>query len=414
MSFIGFGAYRVSYKSDAHKEALVYALDSGVRLIDTSANYTDGDSEKLIGEVMKDRNREEFHIISKVGYIQGTNLETYGELEIPKEEICDFGEHMKHCIHPVFIEDQIKRSLERLGMDYIDTYLLHNPEYYLKQEKSDKKEYYRRIRVAFEKLEELVERGLIKDYGISSNTLVDPREDHTSTDLDVVFGAARDMSVDHHFRYIQFPFNILEMGAIERQYDGDHLIEHAHTLGLKTIANRPLNSFSEQGLLRLAKYVVDDTYKDPANAEKIFNDCIQPLVVKWIEVRESDDDKLFDLPLMKQISQIWHKQNSKDAVDQVFYQYFYPFIARVWGSDLSVKDSQPFYDLHEHAFEFAKQNMNNRADMFENQAIDKGLLFESDLTLSQKVIEKYKTFGIDHILVGMKDKSYVDDMKMFF
>lgn len=413
MSFLGFGSYRISHRSDVHREALIYALDNGVDLIDTSANYTDGESEILIGEVLKDRERSRFHIISKFGYIQGKNLETYQELNIPNEEIVHFAEGLKHCLHPVFIEDQLKRSLERLQVERIDTYLLHNPEYYLKTEGSDKKEYYRRIKQAFEKLEELVEKGMISQYGISSNTFVDPRDEHTATDLDTVLGAARSIKEDHHFRVIQFPFNILEMGAIERQYDGDHLIERAQKFGLKTIANRPLNSFTEHGLLRLATYSVDDVYTNPENAEKIFNDCIQPLVVKWLEVRESEDDKLFDLPLMKQLSQIWYKQNSRDAVDQIFYQYFYPFIARVWGSDLSVKDSQTFYDLHEHAFEFAKHNMNERARMFEKQALDKGLLRESDLSLSQKVIEKYKMFGIDHVLVGMKEKAYVDDLSDF-
>ncbi|MAZ47701.1 MAG: hypothetical protein CME65_04015 [Halobacteriovoraceae bacterium] len=414
MSFIGFGCYRVSNRSEEHRDALSYALDQGVSLIDTSSNYTDGESEKLVGEVLASKERDQYHVISKIGYIQGQNLETYEELNIPSDEVVHFAEGLKHCIHPVFIEDQVKRSLERLQLNRLDTYLLHNPEYYLKTEGSEKKEYYRRIQQAFEKLEELVERGLILQYGISSNTFVDPREDHTSTDLDIVMGAARSVKEDNNFKMIQFPFNILEMGAIERQYDGDHLIERAHKFGLKTVGNRPLNSFTDHGLLRLATYPIEEIYKNSENAEKLFNKCIEPLVIKWLEVRESEDDKLFDLPLMKQMSQIWYKQNSRDAVDQIFYQYFYPFIARVWGSDLSVNDSQTFYDLHEHAFEFAKHNMNERALMFERQALDKGLLRESDLTLSQKVIEKYQSFGLDHVLVGMKDKAYVDDLSAYF
>ena len=75
---------------------------------------------------------------------------------------------------------------------------------------------------------------------------------------------------------------------------------------------------------------------------------------------------------MKQINEIWHKQKSIDAVDQVFRGYFFPLIANIWGGDLSPKESQKFYDLYDHAVEFAKANMNERAKQFEVQAIDKG------------------------------------------
>ncbi len=417
MSKLGFGAYRISEKSASHKEALKHALDAGITLIDTSANYTDGDSEKLIGQVLKEHHGPQPLIISKVGYIQGENLNVIEELNAAgkaTDDLVVMDQSLKHSIHPDFIEDQIHRTLERLQLQNIEAYLLHNPEYYLKAEGSTKEEYYKRIKKAFEKMEELVERGLINSYGISSNTFVDPKEEHTATDLDIVVGAARSIKTNHHFRYIQFPMNILEMGALERQYEGEHLIERAHTFGLKTIINRPLNCFTEQGLLRLATYPVKELYQDKKNAEELFQKAIQSLVVKWLEVREDEGDKLFDIPLMKQISNIWHSQTSPDAVDHVFMAYFFPLIASIWGRDLTPEESAPFYDLYEHAIGFALNNMNERALQFEKQAIDKGLLYESDKPLTHKVIEKYQTFGVDYILVGMRNTSYVDDLKEYF
>ena len=416
MSKVGFGGYRVSNKSEEHKAALKKAIEDGITLIDTSSNYTDGESEFLIGEVLKESERKPF-IMSKVGYIQGVNLDVIKELNdknLAIDDLVTINENLKHSIHPDFIEDQIKRSLERLGVETLDAYLLHNPEYYLKTEGSTKEEYYQRIKKAFDKMEDLVDRGLIHSYGVSSNTFIDPKEDHTSTDLDILVGAARNIRKNHNFRYIQFPMNMLEMGALERQYEGEHLVERANTFGIKTVINRPLNCFTEHGLLRLAEYSVDEKYSDEANAEDIFNKCIEPLVVKWLEVREDEHDKLFDLPLMKQINSIWHKQNSKDAVDQIFMGYFFPLVANIWGEDLSPKESQSFYDLYEHALEFSKANMNARAKQFAEQATNKGLLFESDKPLSQRVIEKYQTFGVDYILVGMRQEEYVDDLKEFF
>ena len=416
MSKVGFGAYRVSIQSEVHEDALEKAIDDGVTLIDTSSNYTDGDSEKLIGKVLKKVERTPF-IISKVGYIQGHNLTVIDELntkEIAVEDLVIIDKDLKHSIHPDFIEDQIKRTLENLGVESIHAYLLHNPEYYLKTEDSTKKEYYSRIKKAFVKMEELVNRGLIHSYGISSNTFVDPKDDHNSTDLDIVFGAARDINIDHNFKYIQFPMNVLEMGALERQYDGQTLIERAKNFKLKTIINRPLNCFSEQGLLRLATYTVDSMYEDDKKVDELFNKAIEPLVVKWLVVREDEGDKLFDIPLMKQIQTIWYKQNSLDAVDHVFRAYFFPLIANIWGGDLSPKESQSFYNLYDHAVQYAIANMNIRAKQFEEQAIDKGLLFESDKPLTHKVIEKYQGFEVDYILVGMRDPRYVEDLKGYF
>ena len=417
MSKIGFGGYRISISSEEHTKALENAIDAGVTLIDTSSNYTDGDSERLIGKVLSEKPRSTPFIVSKVGYIQGQNLEVIKELnekELAVDDLVNISETLKHSIHPEFIEDQIHRTLERLGQKNIDVYLLHNPEYYLKEEGSTKEDYYRRIAMAFDKLEELVEKGLISSYGISSNTFIDPKEEHESTDLDVVFNIAKNLNDDHHFKYIQFPMNLLEMGALERQYAGEHLIERAQKYGLKTMINRPLNSFSEHGLLRLANYDVFEKYNTEGYADEVFNKCIEPLVIKWLEVREDDGDKLFDIPVMKQIQSFWHKQNSKDAVEQIFGGHFFPLIANIWGKNLTPEESAPFYELFEHGIQFAKKNMNERSKQFENQAINNGLLLESAKPLTQKVIEKYQSFGVDYILVGMKHPDYVEDLKGYF
>ena len=48
LSRVGFGAYRISIKSAEHHQALESALQLGENLIDTSANYCDGDSELWI------------------------------------------------------------------------------------------------------------------------------------------------------------------------------------------------------------------------------------------------------------------------------------------------------------------------------------------------------------------------------
>ena len=79
-SRLGFGGYRISLGVDDHRNALEKAIQDGCNLIDTSTNYADGQSERLVGTVVKDLiakrfiTREEIILVSKIGYVQGNNL----------------------------------------------------------------------------------------------------------------------------------------------------------------------------------------------------------------------------------------------------------------------------------------------------------------------------------------------------
>ena len=139
-SKIGYGSYRVDYRFDEHSATLRKAFQAGCNLIDTSSNYTDGGSETLIGNVLSDQistgqiERSEIIVVSKVGYIQGQNLNEAMRREgegKPWEEVVKYMDGCWHCIHPDFLVDQWKRSSDRLQLDTIDVYLLHNPEYFL-------------------------------------------------------------------------------------------------------------------------------------------------------------------------------------------------------------------------------------------------------------------------------------------
>ncbi|MFQ5991701.1 MAG: aldo/keto reductase, partial [Nitrospiraceae bacterium] len=79
-SRVGFGGYRIDTQEADHRDALQLALSAGCNLIDTSTNYTDGESERLIGSVLAEAaktgtmKREEAIVVSKIGYVQGQNL----------------------------------------------------------------------------------------------------------------------------------------------------------------------------------------------------------------------------------------------------------------------------------------------------------------------------------------------------
>lgn len=277
---VGIGTYRMD-GSEKQEVALKKALTSGCNLIDTSANYMDEDSEFLIGDVLTDlisegnMRRDEVVIVTKGGYLQGQNLERF--FETPPEETVEVSDYLWHCIYPAFLKDQMNRSMDRMNIDTIDVYLLHNPEYYLDfshaagmDMKVATEEYYRRIQEAFVFLEKQVMDGKIGCYGISSNTFVAEKGAPNHTDLARISECATFAAQEawgrrkrSAFRVIQMPLNILEPSAIRninttaKIIDGEEevsTLELASRMKLSILTNRPLNSFPEGGgVFRLAE-----------------------------------------------------------------------------------------------------------------------------------------------------------------
>lgn len=112
---------------DAEQAALSRGIDLGLTLIDTAELYGDGLAERLVGEVIKDR-RDEVFLVSKI------RPENAGEMTM-----------MLHA----------EKSLERLGVERIDLYLLHWQSRFPLEE----------IVAGFE---ELIDEGMIARWGVSN------------------------------------------------------------------------------------------------------------------------------------------------------------------------------------------------------------------------------------------------------
>ena len=258
---LGFGCYRINRGSKLHEASLRAYLDRGGNLIDTSANYTDGISELLVGEVLRDYPRDRVIVVTKGGYIQGQNMQLARKHDFP--EVVHYGEGIWHCIHPEFLQTQVQRSLERMKLDKIDVYLLHNPEYFLTEKQhhgmpsnSDHEEFYRRVHEAFGFLETQVDMGIIGWYGVSSNNYGLPLSDPTMTSVSRCFEVARSVRRDHHFRVVQLPMNLYEYGgALESNNHGQTVLELCSKENLGVLINRPLNAFTGHRMVRLADFV---------------------------------------------------------------------------------------------------------------------------------------------------------------
>lgn len=263
VSCVGFGGYRTGRGDPSHRAALRAALAAGVNLIDTSSNYMLGDSERLVGEVLAEGvvPRDQVAVVTKIGYVQGPNLELAEQRERegePFPEMVKYADGVWHCIAPEFLEDQLGRALERLGLETIDVLLLHNPEYYLSeaahrqppQPLDEAREiFYGRLRKAFAYLDGAVRDGRIAAYGVSSNMCVVPETSPEATSAARMFEASGlKMSV------LQLPYNLLETGALlERNTPDGTALDVARRRNLGVLVNRPLNAMGGGGrLVRLA------------------------------------------------------------------------------------------------------------------------------------------------------------------
>ena len=262
VSLVGFGGYRAGRRSPDHRAALEAALAAGVNLIDTSSNYMLGDSERLIGEVLAASSipRDEIVVVSKIGYVQGPNLELARQREAagqPFPEMVTYMDDCWHCISPEFLEDQLGRALERLGLATIDVLLLHNPEYFLSDAAHRdpaapldevRAAFYDRLSRAFAYLDAAVAAGTIGWYGISSNSCVLPADDPEATSVSRMVQVSAD-----RMAVLQLPYNLFETGALlERNTPDGTALEAAIAHNLGVLVNRPLNAMANGRLIRLA------------------------------------------------------------------------------------------------------------------------------------------------------------------
>lgn len=448
VSCIGFGGYRVYYNSIEHARALRYALLNGINLIDTSSNYTEGGSEMLIGNLLQEMfqrgelHRDEVVVVSKVGYVQGQNMTLARQNEAQRCPFPDMVKYMHgcwHCIHPEFLQDQLSRSLERLHLPSLDVYLLHNPEYFLsdikkrggKNLEAAREEYYRRIKLAFQWMEEKVAEGKIKAYGISSNTFPDPATDFEFTSLEKVIEIAESISPNPYFEVIQFPFNPYETNAYFEKNQSDRsqtILQLAVEKNIATLVNRPLNAVTNRGLVRLASFretdekdIQDDFIEhlqDLSRLEQRFQDDILPEAPP--EVPKENLQNVFSVS--QQLSDALEAFQNWEQWDHVKQHVVLPqrfsYLSylnhkldedKVWldWSDAYANTLYEFLDTITKWYENQAQKRSKQiSDKFDK--LDRAL--RSSETLSQKTLRLLTSVrGVHCVLLGMRRTPYVED-----
>ncbi|MEH7335821.1 aldo/keto reductase [Neobacillus drentensis] len=125
MPLLGFGVYQIQDANEC-EQSVYEAILAGYRLIDTAASYL---NEEAVGRAIKRSGvpREELFITTKL-WVQDTGFES--------------------------TKKAFEKSLERLQLDYLDLYLIHQP--------------YGDVFGSWRAMEELYREGKIKAIGVSN------------------------------------------------------------------------------------------------------------------------------------------------------------------------------------------------------------------------------------------------------
>ncbi|MGH9666907.1 MAG: aldo/keto reductase [Bryobacteraceae bacterium] len=238
VSTLGQGSYlgEMDDATDgAYTEAALAALDGGINFFDTSLNYRHQRSERAFGKAFRSAlegglaARDEFAVCTKAGFLVPGAVPA----DLRPEEIAG----NMHSTSPAFLRDQIERSRQNLGLATIDVFYLHNPETQLRFVKVE--EFYSKVRSAFETLESLTAAGLIRFYGTATWDGYRRGLESGSLSLSRLAAIAEDIAgSDHHFRFVQLPFNLAMPEALTIKADGGRtVLDWAEELGITVVAS---------------------------------------------------------------------------------------------------------------------------------------------------------------------------------
>ncbi len=176
VSEIGLGCWQIGWcwgdieDQDARK-IVKAALDSGVNFFDTSDTYGDGRSERFLSEIAK--TNKDIYITTKLGRrIRGTNY-ARGYKHEPMEEFID-------------------RSLTNLKLEKIDLVQLHCPPLEICKQPE-----------TFEKMDKLIKKGKILNYGVSVYNLSEAYEAikyENVKSIQLVFNIFRQKPIDEFLK----------------------------------------------------------------------------------------------------------------------------------------------------------------------------------------------------------------------
>jgi D-threo-aldose 1-dehydrogenase len=177
---------------DTAAATLAAAWTAGIRAFDTAPHYGVGVSERRLGSFLAGHPRDEFTVCTKVGR---RLVPAAGDVE---------GEEGFYGIPPLTrvrdysqagVRRSLEESLERLGLDRVDTVLIHDPDDYMEQAAGE----------AYPALASLRDQGVVRAIGAGMNSASALAWLAERCDLDCVLVAGRYTLLDQSAAEVLFP-----------------------------------------------------------------------------------------------------------------------------------------------------------------------------------------------------------------
>lgn len=240
VSEIGLGTWQLGNQEswigpslEKSKELIKKAYALGCNFFDTAPNYANGNSEKILGQIINQLNiRNQVVINSKFGHWSD------GTIDFDSDKI----------------ETSVDESLRRLQTDYLDSVILHNPTFEILEGSTDH----------FEKLSDLKAKGKIRLYGVSVDSSKEMITVMNNTDIQV----------------IEVMFNLLYQ-------EPKKAFDLAQQKDLNIIVKVPLDSGWLTG-----KYDENSTFDDIRNRWSDEDKALRSHLIQKIKATIGDDDMI--------------------------------------------------------------------------------------------------------------------------
>ncbi|MGO4294820.1 aldo/keto reductase [Chitinophaga sp. RAB17] len=269
MPILGFGVFQIPDKAECER-VVIEAIETGYRLIDTAASYL---NEAAVGSAIKNSGigRQELFITTKL-WVQDTGYEK--------------------------TKAAFQRSLERLQLDYLDLYLIHQP--------------YGDIYGSWRAMQELYQEGKIKAIGVANF--------HPDRIIDLIvnsgFTPAINQIETHPFHQQIETQKFLEENKVQIQSWGpfaegkNNIFQNEILVSIgnkynKSVAQVILRWLTQRGIVAIPKSVRKERMEENFNvfdfelsredlqtiasldtAASLFFDHRDPAMVKWLSERK--------------------------------------------------------------------------------------------------------------------------------
>lgn len=255
-----------------YTESVIAAIEGGFNVVDSAINYRFQRSERSVGAALKRLiasgfSRDELILCTKAGFLTPDNdlpadADEYFAREYLSRQLFrpeDIAQGC-HCMSPAFLTDQLERSRNNLAVECIDVFYLHNPETQLPE--IGRAAFRGRVAAAFAFMESAVADGKIAAYGMATWNAFreDPRSPGYLSLEEMALIARETAGENHHFRFVQLPFNLAMPEALTRpnQTVGGKtmaMVQAARSLGITLVTSAAL--LQGQLTKKLPSYVED-------------------------------------------------------------------------------------------------------------------------------------------------------------